>query len=102
MSRFVHLPLATALLALSATATMAQIYPLTNGPNGTGTNAVDSAKGFEGGNAVAPERELLYHPERAGNAAAGLGVAAAPFGGIPADVPVHRHVRHRRHHTFRH
>ena len=91
MSRFVYLTLATAMLALSASAASAQIYPLTNGPDGTGTNAVDSAKGFEGGNAVAPSRELLYHPQRAGNAAAGLGSARGSGQG-----------RHRRRHASLH
>ena len=91
MPRFVYLSLATAMLALSATAASAQIYPLTNGPDGTGTNAVDSAKGFEGGNAVAPSRELLYYPQRAGNAAAGLGATRGSGQG-----------RHRRRHASLH
>ena len=97
MSRFVQFTLATAMLAVSATAASAQIYPLTNGPNGTGSNAVDSAKGFDGSNAVATERELLYHPERAGNAAAAFGATPVPMAGRSLDgaAHVHRHVRHR-------
>ena len=100
MSRFVHVTLVTALLALSPTVAPAQIYPLTNGPNGTGTNAVDSAKGFVGNNAVAPERELLYFPQRAGNAATDLGVgpssdAMSAYGAASA----RGHERHRRRHA---
>lgn len=97
MSRFVHSTLAAAALALFTTAASAQIYPLTNGPNGTGPNAVDSAKGFDGGNAVATEREFLYHPERAGNAAAQLGLSAHPTADVSADPgPVRRYARHHR------
>ena len=48
MSGFIRFSVAAAVFALSVTATEAQIYPLTNGPNGSGPNAVDSAKGFEG------------------------------------------------------
>ena len=104
MSRFVRFTLATALLALSATATSAQIYPLTNGPNGTGSNAPDSQKGFDGINAVAPEREFLYHPERGGNAAAALGVHAAAPGVVDAEIAAHDHpdaVHRRRHASLR-
>lgn len=103
MSRFSCFTLATAVLALSSTAAPAQLYPLTNGPRGAGPNVVDSAKGFDGINAVAPSREFLYHPERAGNAAAQLGVTAAPAGDLPARdaVPLRRHVRGRRRHPSR-
>ena len=96
MSRFVHVTLVTALFALSPTVAPAQIYPLTNGPNGTGTNAVDSAKGFVGNNAVAPERELLYFPQRAGNAAVGPSSdAMSAYGATSA----RGHERHRRRHA---
>ncbi len=99
MSRFARLTLAAAALALSATAAPAQIYPFTNGPNGAGTNTLDSSRGFDGPNAVASEREFLYHPERAGNAAALYGAHAAPAGGVEDDeTPVQRPARHRRRH----
>lgn len=98
MSRSPRFILAAAALAVSAAAASAQSYPLTNGPNGTATNTPDSARGFSGINAVAPEREFLYHPERAGNAAAALGITAAPADGLArADAaPVERSARHRR------
>lgn len=98
MSGFIRFTVAAAVLAVSVTASRAQIYPLTNGPNGTGPNAVDSAKGFEGSNAVAPEREFLYHPDHAGNAAAAFGVHAAPPGVVDAEIAAHDHptAAHRR------
>ena len=103
MSRFKIFALAAALL-FPATAALAYDDGLTNGPNGTLSNTPDSARGFDGINAVAPEREFLYHPERAGNAAAAVAGEPEAGGGTaaPATAPGVRPARHRRrHHLMR-
>ena len=100
MSRFKIFAVA-ALLLLPATAASAYDDGLTNGPNGELSNTPDSARGFDGINAVAPEREFLYHPERAGNAAAALGIVPGATDGSaePLSEPLVRRARHhRRHH----
>ena len=89
-----------AVLLLPATAALAVDDGLTNGPDGKLPNTPGSALGFDGINAVAPERELLYHPN--GTAGAATARQAEPNLGDAASEPVatlrHRHLRHRRHH----
>ena len=99
MPRFHIFALAAALL-LPATAALAYDDGLTNGPDGTLPNTLDSSRGFDGGNAVAPERELLYHPERQGNAAAALAVEPEASA-VVAEPHVRPARHHRRHHLMR-
>jgi hypothetical protein len=102
MSRFTALALA-AILLLPATAASATDDGLTNGPNGTQPNTPGSALGFSGINAVAPERELLYHPKE--NYGPAPTVQAEPDSRAMAAEPVapllHRHARHHRRHVAR-
>ena len=99
MPRFQIFAFAAALL-LPTTAALAYDDGLTNGPNGALSNTPDSARGFDGINAVAPEREFLYHPERQGNAAAA--VAVEPEASVATAGPHIRPARHRRrHHPMR-
>lgn len=89
-----------AVLLLPAAAASAADDGLTNGPDGRLPNTPGSALGFSGINAVAPERELLYHPDE--NYGPAPTVQAVPdpraLAAEPAVPPLHRHFRvHRRH-----
>ena len=93
MSRLKTLALA-AFFLVPAAAALAADDGLTNGPDGTLPNTPGSALGFSGINAVAPERELLYHPDENNGAAAAI--RAEPDSRSDPAPMVHRPARHHR------